>query len=44
MATTAADDVATIIAEALPSLEDEQYMRVQIDSRERYSKIDSINQ
>jgi hypothetical protein len=45
MATAAAaDDVATIIAEALPSLEDEQYMRVQIDSRERYSKIDSINQ
>jgi len=42
MATAA--EVATIIAEALPSFERQQYMRVQIDSRERYSKIDSINQ
>jgi hypothetical protein len=41
MATAA--DVATIIAEALPSLKDNNIW-VQIDSRERYSKIDSINQ
>jgi hypothetical protein len=47
MATAAAaDDVATIIAEALPSLEDEQYMRVQIDSRKIFkNRLDqSINQ
>jgi hypothetical protein len=36
-------DAATIIKEALPSLEDNNIW-VQIDSRERYSKIDSINQ
>jgi hypothetical protein len=41
MATAA--DVAMIIAEALPSLKDNNIW-VQIDSRERYSKIDSINQ
>jgi hypothetical protein len=41
MATAA--DVATIIAEALASLKDNNIW-VQIDSRERYSKIDSINQ